>query len=191
MLYFPPLLVRTEEVFIKTGFRNWKKIGEKLQKHAQCQFHKHSIAMWGAYKQVKTYGSIAEQLDSQLSAAIQLNRKSLKTIAQVTILCARQNMALRGHDEQDTSQKKGNFLEILDLLAAHGDKFKDRLSTSPRNCKYISNTTQNDILLVVCDTILDQISTEVQQAGVFAIMADKYRDVSRIEQLLVCIKIIH
>ena len=153
---FPPPLVRTEEVFVKTGFRNWK-IGEKLQKHSLSEFHKHSIAMWGAYKQVKAHGSIAEQLDSQLSAAIQSNRKFLKTIAQVAILCARQNMALRGHDEQDTSQNKGNFLKILDLLAAHSDEFKDRLSSSPRNCKYTSNTTQNDILLAACDTILYQI----------------------------------
>jgi hypothetical protein len=114
---FPPPLVHTEEVFIKTGFRNWKKIGEKLQKHAQSEFHKHSIAMWGAYKQVKSHGSITEQLDSQHSAAIRSNRKFLKTIAQVAILCARQNKALRGHDEHDTSLNKGNFLESLDLLA--------------------------------------------------------------------------
>ena len=72
---FPPPLVHTEEVFIKTGFRNWKKIGEKLQKHAPSEFHKHSIALRGAYKQVKAHGSIAKQLDSQLSAAIQSNRK--------------------------------------------------------------------------------------------------------------------
>ena len=190
---FPPVLVCTEKEFVKTGFRNWKKIGEKLQKHAQSEFHKHSIAMWGAYKQVKAHGSIAEQLDSQLSATIQSNRNFLKTktIAQVAILCARQNMALRGHDEQDTSLNKGNFLEILDLLAAHSDEFKDRLSTSPRNCKYTSNTTQNDILLAACDTILGQISVEVQQAGVFAIMADECRDVSRIEQLSVCIRYVN
>ena len=92
---FPPPLVHTEEVFIKTGFRNWKKIGEKLQKHTQSEFHKHSVALWGAYQQAKACGSIAEQLDSQLSTVIQSNRKFLKTIAQVVILCARQNMALR------------------------------------------------------------------------------------------------
>ena len=89
-------------------------------------------------------------------------------------------MALRSHDEQETSQNKGNFLEIL---AVHIDEFKDRLSNSPRNCKYTSNHTQNDILLAACDIILNQITTEVKQAGVFAVMADKCRDVSRIEQL--------
>ena len=97
-------------------------------------------------------------------------------------------MALRGYDERDTSQNKGNFLEILDLLAAHSDEFKDQLSNSPRNCKYTSNHTQNDILLAACDTILDQIAREVKQARVFVIMADECRDVSRIEQLSVCIR---
>ena len=88
----------------------------------------------------------------------------------MAILCARQNMALRGHTVQETSQNKGNVLEVLDLLAAHSE-FKNRLSNSPRNCKYTSNHTQNDILLAACDTILDQVATEVKRAGVFAVMA--------------------
>lgn len=146
--------------------------------------------MGGAYKQVKAYGSIAEQLDSQLSATIQSNREFLKMIAQVAILCARQNMALRGHDDQDTSLNKGNFLKILDLLATHSDEFKDRLPTSPRNCKYTSNTTQH-ILLAASDALLGQISAEAQQTGIFAIMVDECRDVSRIEQLSVCIRYVN
>ena len=113
--------------------------GGRLEKSFKSMQSKHSIAMWSAYKQVKAHGSIAEQLDSQLSATIQSNHKFLKTIAQVTILCARQNMALSSHDEQDTSLNKGSFLKFLDLLAARSDEFKDRLSTSPRNSKYTSN----------------------------------------------------
>ena len=59
------------------------------------------------------------------------------------------------------------------------------------NILQILLTTQNDILLAACDTILGQISAEVQQAGVFAIMADECRDVSRIEQLSVCIRYVN
>ena len=59
-----------------------------------------------------------------------------------------------------------NFLEILDLVATHSDELTHRLSSSPKNCKYMSNYTQNDVLLAACDTILDQISKEVKQAGV-------------------------
>ena len=99
-------------------------------------------------------------------------------------------MTLRSHDKQETSQNKGNFLEILDLLAVHSYEFKDRLSNSPRNCKYTSYHTQNDILLAACDIILNQI-IEVKQAGVFAVMADECRDVSRIEQLSVCIRYVN
>ena len=64
---FSPPLGHTEDVFIKTGFRNWKKIEERFQRHAQSEYHKNSMTMWGAYKQVKTH---AEQLDSQRSALI-------------------------------------------------------------------------------------------------------------------------
>ena len=60
---FPPPRGRTEEGFIKTGFKNWKKIGERLQKHAQSEHHKHSMTIWAAYKQTKSHGSVAEQFD--------------------------------------------------------------------------------------------------------------------------------
>ena len=76
-------------------------------------------------------------------------------------------------------------------MAAHSDEFKGRLSTSPRNCKYTSNTTQNDIVLAASDTLLGQISAEAQQAGVFATMANECRDVNRIEQLSVCIRYVN
>lgn len=87
--------------------------------------------------------------------------------------------------------KATSCLEVLDLLTLYSDEFKDRLSTSPRNCKYTSNTTQNITLLAACDTILSQISTESQQAGLFTIMADERRDVSRTEQFSVCVRYVN
>ena len=38
-----------KKCLLKQALETGKKIGEKLQKHAQSEFYKHSIALWGAY----------------------------------------------------------------------------------------------------------------------------------------------
>lgn len=40
------------------------------------------------------------------------NREILKVIIDALLFTARQNIALRGHDESNTSMNKGNFLEL-------------------------------------------------------------------------------
>lgn len=41
----------------------------------------------------------------------------IKTIAEVLRLTAMQNIAQRGHIETEGSQNKGNFLELIELIA--------------------------------------------------------------------------
>ena len=42
----------------------------------------------------------------------------MQTMLKIALLCARQDLALRGHDESENSENKGNFKEILALLAS-------------------------------------------------------------------------
>ena len=41
----------------------------------------------------------------------------MKTIAEVFLLCSQQEIGLRGHKESEDSLNRGNFLEILKLVA--------------------------------------------------------------------------
>ena len=71
-----------------------------------------------AFKQTKDHGAVADLLVSQRRTTIQENRKYLQTMLKIALLCARQDLALRGHDESENSENKGNFKEILELLAS-------------------------------------------------------------------------
>lgn len=62
------------------------------------------------------------------------------------MLCARQNIGLQGHHESEKSSNKGNFLEILDVIARHNKIVKDRLQAGPRNAVYTSAQIHNTIL---------------------------------------------
>ena len=61
------------------------------------------------------------------------NRYYIKTSAEVILFCAKQEIALRGHDESDESENKGNFLELMDVISRHDEKFAARLRSLPDN----------------------------------------------------------
>ena len=53
----------------------------------------------------------------------------------IALLCARQDLALRGHDESESSENKGNFKEILALLASENPTLRHQLEIAPSNAK--------------------------------------------------------
>ena len=87
----------------------------------------------------KTGVTVADQLGSARAELVQKNRNYIKTIAEVLLLCARQDIALRGHRESVDSANRGNFLEILSLVARHDtDVYQHLHTTTPRNAVYTS-----------------------------------------------------
>ena len=83
---------------------------------------------------------------------VQQNRQYLKTICHVAVLCARQDIGLRGHCEHEGSSNKGNF---LDIVASESSSLKQRMEAAPQNAKYISKQTQNELLQAAAEVIVE------------------------------------
>ena len=73
------------------------------RKHQSRKFHKDSMPRLAALRHTKCTGTVPDQLNSQKIAAVQENRLYLKTMLKIAVLCARQDLALRGHDESESS----------------------------------------------------------------------------------------
>ena len=84
------------------------------------------------------------------------------------MLCSNQEIALRGHRENDASTNKGNFIEILNLVAKHDEVVSSRLSHLPTNAIYTSPKVQNDLLHIMVGIVHKEIALVVQNAGVFS-----------------------
>ena len=96
------------------GMRDLKKIRSKVEKHTSSDPHKHSMTLWAGYKQTAAHGTVGDQLSSERARAIQENRDIISgQFVKFAVLCARQDIRLRGHRELEGSTNKGNFLEIV------------------------------------------------------------------------------
>lgn len=107
----------------KQGFKDWKHAmgkGGILTDHYECRARKEAATSWNQYTLNLQKGtSVSEQLDSARAERIKENRHYLKSVIEILLLCSHQEIALRGHRESDVSTNRGNFLEILKLVAAH------------------------------------------------------------------------
>ena len=106
----------------------------------------------------------------------------VKSIAEVLLLCNRQEIALRGHRESIESQNRGNFLESLTLVTKHGPIVQEKISQGPRNAIYTSPGIQNDMLQTLVGMLQDEICAAVNKTGFISILADGSKDCSKEEQ---------
>lgn len=116
------------------------------------------------------------------SKHIQENLNYIKTVAEVLLLTATQNISQRGHRETSDADNRGNFLAILDAIGNHDPLVKKKLTGSP-NAKYTSHQIQNEILDTLAEMVRSSIINEVKESGVFSIMADETKDTKKKEQI--------
>ena len=83
------------------------------------------------------------------------------------------------------SSNRGNFLEILELVADHDRVVKDKLKNGPRNAIYTSPNIQNSLINILGDMVRNVICNGVREPGFFSLLADETKDCSKHEQMSV------
>lgn len=164
------------------GISNWKKIGEKLEKHASSDSHLFSMAKWHNYR--KPTDTVASAISSSHKELISENREYFQKILDLLLFLAKQGMSFRGHNESETSGNKGNYLELCDLFSKYDGKFRDKYE---RYFNLTSHDFQNEIFGIVTEEVLSQIVNEVNQSGFYALMVDEAKS-HRVQQLCICIR---
>ena len=102
------------------GFRHWKNAtgkGGKLERHNISEKHQQAMLTWSDYKiNQASHTYIASTLNTEGQEQIRKNRHYLKTVLEIIKFCSFQEIALR---DTVVAINRGNFLELLDLLAEH------------------------------------------------------------------------
>lgn len=181
--------------FTETGCRNWKNaLGEtgKLASHTRCSSHLFAAERFAFVQRA------ASGVDEQLSEANaqqrrreQVERQQNRKIAEIIFDCmrflARQGLAFRGHSENDASDNKGNFLELLSFLTRYSPELHRWMMHHPGNVSWLSPSLQNEMIDIVGHEILKTVSEQAKDKP-FAILCDEVSDVSRHEYLSLVIR---
>jgi hypothetical protein len=101
----------------------------------------------------------------------------LKRLIRDICVLGKLGLAFRGHDESETSVNRGNYIEILKLLANYDANLKS-LVENKGVFRGLSPEIQNDIIASVFEYTMKEIKREVSEAVFVALIPDEATDIS-------------
>ena len=168
---------KADPVFSSKGFSNWMNALASFQWHQNSKSHHHAMTVSAQER---------SPIDTQLSSAWAQQqddaRHCLQNIVGSIQYLARQGIALRGHETQDS-----NLFQLLKFKA----KDDARLRTWLTRCHdYTSPQVQNEILQMLGNCIVRSIAQSIQLLPVlqYSLIIDGTQDVSGTEQESICLR---
>ena len=98
--------------------------------------------------------------------------------------------AFRGHDEKEDLHNRGHFLETVGLLSRRDHDFADYLKQSGKNCTYLSNRAQNDMIHAMAMVVKNEVVQGICETKLYSIMMDETMDVTGKEQVCVVVRFV-
>ena len=166
---------KRERAFSVEGFSNWKKGIEKFSDHQKSQSHRFAMQQL-----VQSSKPVDQQLSTQTLTSQQQGRNCLRVLFTSLQHLARQGLAVRGHDA-----KSGNFMQLLKLRASDVPGLQEWME---RKVNMTHSDIQNEILEMYSHSVVRNIVKQIQETDSFAVIVDGTQDISRKEQMSICIR---
>ena len=175
---------------ISSPLINWSSAKRQFKTHQiSSETHKTALATMQEFKKVmeREIKPVDEVQECAYSKKVADNQKKLALIVKTILLCARQNIPLRGHwDDPNQYETKncGNFQTLLGFRVDNGDTaLKNHFDTASRNTTYSSKTIQDELITCAAEVVNNKIIGEVKLSKFYSIMADELADCSNKEQM--------
>jgi hypothetical protein len=142
-------------------------------------FHRASVLSTATQK--KGFNICASMSISKTKEMNDARSTLLKIIS--SLYLTRQGLAVRGHGDINS-----NIQQLLILRSDDVPELKSWLLRT--KYKWLSHDIQNEILSLLSDEVQLNIVSEIKNAFCYSIILDETRDISNIEQVSVCIRIV-
>lgn len=184
---FPCLLFGGDKAWTEIGVTDLEHLSLKIKRHENSKSHLHNCMEFALLGST----NIMAQLDSAYWVNIQKhnenvskNRYILSKIINCIKFCGAFELALRGHNESDTSENPGIFRGLINFSAELDATLSEHLKNSSV-FKGTSKEIQNDLLQCMLEVCHEQIIEEIKNSPFIAIMADETTDVAAKSQMVV------
>lgn len=174
----------------------YKNLQGFLETHGRNQYHIKDILERKHFIKVFNDPSrdVINQLNTHHLRIVKKNHERLKPIIQTLIFLEKQNIPFRGHRDDgsifDNSNElmgnEGNFRELIKFGIESGNlKLKSHIENIESRATYISKTTQNQLISILGDSILQKILENVKISKFYSIMFDETTNMSHTSQLVI------
>lgn len=180
------MFVISVKLWTVKGISDLKHLLEKCKRHENVRSHLDNSM------KLRIFGraSIATQLDEGYRIGIRRhneevtkNRHISSRIIDCIKFCGAFELALRGHDESETSENPGVFRGLVDFVASLDDVLREHIEKATV-FKGTSKTVQNELLQCMLDVAKEEIVKQVRESEFLAIQADETTDISTQSQLV-------
>jgi len=177
----------------REGTNDWQHISTRLNEHESSIDHLNSIIRHSMY--IKNNRVDINDIRLTSNSKVAENREIVKVIIETILYLARQNIPFRGHDESVTSLNRGNFLQLIKLLANHHPILSHHMtkienSTKKNRLTFLSNINQNALIHILGEIVRKNILNSVAKAGKFSVIIDTTTDVACLEQFSMILRFI-
>lgn len=167
--------------FVENGFQNLKKARERFCSHESSSMHSEAVMKLGAVKSASS--GVGALLNKQLENQQKNHRVMLMKLLGAIKYLTRQGLPLRGHHE-DNESFEGNLYQLLLLQSEDCPGMESWLHQR----EYISPEITNELIMMMGQSILRSLLTDIRMALWFSILADEATDISRHEQMSLSIR---
>ena len=166
----------SDGAFITNGFSNWKKALQKFKEHQTSECHK--LATDYEIVIPNTNHSIIDLTNSNAQQIRKQNRHYLAKIIETLQYLARQGIAFRGDNDEES-----NFIQLLKLRV----KDDSVLASKRKEGEYTGHDIQNEKIALMANEVMRDLLRRIGDSY-FSLICDEYTDVSYKEQLTLCLR---
>ncbi|XP_065665417.1 zinc finger MYM-type protein 5-like [Hydra vulgaris] len=144
-----------DNVFVKSGFYNWKKAKQTIFGHENSKEHIQCMIKWIEFIKQNTH--VDEYMVSQIKREFNYWPAILNRIVAVIRFLAERGLTFRGHNEVIGSSNNGNYLDMLELLTQFDPVLKQHLDTFANkgkgNVNYLSKTIWEELIDIMSQKV--------------------------------------
>uniref|UniRef100_A0A3Q2Q306 DUF4371 domain-containing protein n=1 Tax=Fundulus heteroclitus TaxID=8078 RepID=A0A3Q2Q306_FUNHE len=167
-------------VWTRVGFGDLKNLQRSICKHECSSIHIQSQIALKTFGKSRIDTALDEQLRLNVSvhnARVKENREILKDLINATCFLAKQRLAFRGNDERAGPANRGNYVELLHVIAEKDERLAKHLETSA-TFSGLLNSIQIDLIEAIADVVRSDIKNDVSAARFVAVEVDETTDVT-------------
>ena len=180
---------------ISKGFCDWNKLNPRIPEHENSNEHQRCYSDWKTLKKkLKEGKTLDSDLQRVISGEMKKWRDILKVIVDAILLCAKNNLALRGTTEDIGQQNSGIFLSLIELISHYYTLVAEHIASvkaKKTTTSYFSPRIQNELIELLKQKVRNEILSNIKEAKYYSVLFDCTPDASLKEQTAQIIRYVH